>query len=451
MTTGPEEGLSLPRRHWAAVTLGLGLLVTILDAAMVIVLLPVIAEDLSVPASQVIWVMTSYQLTMACLLLPGAAIGEKFGLWTTYCAGLGLFACGALVSGSSGTLSALLVGRVLQGIGAAGVHSLSMALLRHSYPRSLFGKAAGVNSSVVGLSMAAGPSVGALLLLLGSWRLIFLVTLPVALINFALAAWSLPRTIRVARPFDVTSALLTAAAILSLVLGLNDIRPDDPVLAHPSLLLALSVVLFSLLVWRLRGKENPVFPVDLLRLRPIAGSLAASMCIFTAQTATMVAFPFHLAQVTDFSPAFIGLLLTPWPVGVGLVASTAGNLSDRYSTRILCCSGATVMLGGLVLLFLLPQNPTALDILWRVAICGVGFGLFTTPNNRVAMLNAPLQRAGAAGSLVASARIMGQTLGATFTAVAYSYAPDGGGQMAFALAAGLMMIALSLCLVRKAS
>ena len=189
----PDSALPLPKRRWAAISIATGLVVTILDGSMVIVMLPVVAETFSVEPSRAIWVMTAYQLTMTCLLLQSAAIGEKYGQWRVYCSGLALFACASLVCAFSTSLSGLIFGRVLQGIGAAGVHSMTMALLRHSYPRSLFGRAAGFNSSVVGLSMAAGPSVGALILHFTDWRGLFLVTFPVAAFSLIAGLGALPR------------------------------------------------------------------------------------------------------------------------------------------------------------------------------------------------------------------------------------------------------------------
>jgi DHA2 family multidrug resistance protein-like MFS transporter len=442
-------GLPLRRRTWAALALATGLLVTILDASMVIVMLPVIASTFEVEPSVAIWAMTAYQLTFSSLILPFAALGEKYGHWRVYCTGIAMFAVGAIFSGLSTSLAALLVGRILQGIGAAGAHGMTMALLRHSYPPHLFGRAAGVNASVVGMSMAAGPTAAAAILMIADWRAMFLITLPVALFSAVTGFFALPRVSRRNMRFDLPSALLTAGCILLLVLGLNEARADsNPVALW--ILVGSSAVLLLLLILRLRGSTDPVLPLDLLTHKIIALSLFSLLCMFLAQAAVMISLPFKLGGLLDLPAGAIGMLLTPWPVGVGLVASSAGRLADRYSARGLCGIGAAMLCCGTFLLLFLPSSPAPIDILWRVAVCGVGFGLFSTPNNRIIMLNAPLTRASASGGLMATTRLLGQTFGATFAAIGFSYWPEDGGNAAIGLAAAAALGALTITLVRKA-
>lgn len=439
--TVPTTGLPLPRRHWATVALATGIVMTVLDGSMVVVMLPVIADSFAVAPSRAVWVMTAYQLTLACLLLPIAAIGEKYGHWRVHCGGLALFALGAIFSATSTSLETLIAGRVLQGIGAAGVHSMTMALLRHSYPPQLFGRAAGVNSSIVGLAMAVGPSAGALVLIFAEWRTLFLIVLPVAALSLVVALASLPRISRRSLRADLVSGALTALAIFCLVMGLNELRADSRVIRLVGFLGA-SAALFGFLVYRLRGRPDPVLPIDLFAVKAISLTLIASICVFAAQAATLISLPFHLSRTTDLSPGVIGLTLTPMAISVALVASTTGRLSDRYSPRLLCGIGASIMTAGLVLLLLMPARPEIWDVLWRVAVCGVGFGMFNTPNSRFVMMTAPLPRASAGGSLVAESRMLGQSIGATFTSIVFSYWPGMGGTGAFAMAACLTTLAL---------
>lgn len=443
-----SAGLPLPRRRWAALSIAAGLMVTILDGSMVVVMLPVVADTFSVEPSQAIWVMTAYQLTMACLLLQWGAIGEKYGQWLVYCCGLGLFAGASLFCAFSSSLSVLIFGRVLQGIGASGVHSMTMALLRHSYPRSLFGRAAGFNSSIVGLSMAAGPSFGALILHFTDWRSLFLLSFPVAAFALIAGLAALPRLSRLYLRVDFVSGAISAAAIVSLFMALNQMRAGAsiPLLAAYFI---ISGILFVVLIYRQSGVSDPLFPVDLFAIKVISFSLAASMCVFASQGVALVSLPFHLRHITDLPPAIVGLLITPWPVGVAVIATIAGPLSDRYSPRILCVTATLILLAGLVLLLLLPDRPGPWDVAWRMGICGLGFGLFTTPNNRTAILNAPIERASASGALLATARLVGQALGATAAAIAFSYWPASGALAGFLFAIGLTLLALLLSFLRQ--
>jgi len=448
--TAAADGLPTPRRYWAAFSVATSLVVYVMDASMVTVMLPVIAESLGVAPSQAIWAMTAYHLTLACLLLPLAALGEKYGQWLIYSAGLVLFSVGAIFSASSTTLATLIAGRVLQGVGAAGAQSMTMALLRHSYPRAQFGRAAGINSTVVGVSMASGPAVGAAILLLAEWRTLFLLVLPVAAFSLGVGLLALPRISRRTIRFDFVAAAMTSLAVLCFVLGLNELRAGaDPL--RLAGLLGLAIVITVLLVRRLRGTQDPVLPVDLLSVRIIALSLTTSLCLFTAQGMTMTALPFHLAQATGLSAGQVGLLITPWPFAMAIMANVSGWLSERYSARLLCACGIAIMVFGMTMMVFLPDRPTVFEVLWRMAVFGTGFGLFVTPNNRLVMLNAPLSRASAIGGLVAMVRMIGMSLGATLAAVMFSYWPHDPGHAAFTLAACVLVVAFILCCVRKTS
>ena len=444
-----EPYLPTPRRHWATLCIAAGMTVTILDASMVIVMLPLIADTYSVEPSLAIWVMTAYQLTMTCLLLQAAAVSERFGHWKVFCAGLGLFAVASLFCAFSTSLSMLIAGRVLQGIGASAVHGIYMALTRLSYPRELFGRAAGVNASVVGLSMAAGPSVGALVLAVADWRDVFVVGAPVALAALAVGLAALPRFAqRIDMRLDLISGGILALAMVCFFQTLAQVREGTSLPLLGAGILAF-VILFAILVRRQSGLSYPMFPVDLLAMRPIAFSLAATICAFAAQGLTLVSLPFHLRNITDLSPAMVGLMITPWPVGVAITAMVGGRLSDRCSPRVLCTLALALLLSGLFALYLMPENAAPGEIVWRMFVCGLGFGLFNTPNNRMVILNTPMTRTTAGGALIATCRMTGQALGAALASIAFSHWQTGGGPAALGCAMVLAFTAMAFCALRQ--
>ena len=179
--------------------------------------------------------------------------------------------------------------------------------------------------------------------------------------------------------------------------------------------------------------------------------MATSIASFTAQMLAFVALPFHFENMLHFDQVQTGLLLTPWPLAVGVMAPLAGWLADRISTAILCAIGLAVFCGG-------PGGagdaaariPAAIDIAWRMALCGVGFGVFQAPNNRMMLTSAPRERAGAAGGMLGTARLTGQTIGAVLTAILLHLFGDPGEVIGLGVAAGFAALAALVSLSRTA-
>jgi DHA2 family multidrug resistance protein-like MFS transporter len=177
-----------------------------------------------------------------------------------------------------------------------------------------------------------------------------------------------------------------------------------------------------LLVLRSRRQTSPIIPIDLLKDGVFTLSVATSIASFSAQMLAFVSLPFYFEGVLHHSQVETGLLMTPWPLAVGIGAPIAGRLTDRLPGAILSGAGLLVLAIGLVLLAFLPANATTFDIVWRMALCGLGFGFFQAPNNRSMLSVAPMERSGAAGGMLATARLTGQTTGATLAAISFRLA-----------------------------
>jgi DHA2 family multidrug resistance protein-like MFS transporter len=197
-------------------------------------------------------------------------------------------------------------------------------------------------------------------------------------------------------------------------------------------------------------RPRPLVPLDLLRDRMFALSVATSIASFTAQMLAFVALPFHFENVLHFDQVQTGLLLTPWPLAVGVMAPLAGWLADKISTAILCAIGLAIFCAGLAALATLGGHPTEIDIAWRMALCGVGFGVFQSPNNRMMLTSAPRERAGAAGGMLGTARLTGQTIGAVLTAMLLHLFGDPGEVIGLGVAAGFAALAALVSLSRTA-
>ena len=182
----------------------------------------------------------------------------------------------------------------------------------------------------------------------------------------------------------------------------------------------LLLVIGTFFIRRQLRQEVPILPLDLMRIPIFALSVLSSITSFTAQLLAMVSLPFYLQNVAGRNEVETGLLLTPWPVATILIAPVAGRLIEKYHPGLLGGIGMVVYATGLLLLALLPGQPPNMDIAWRLMLCGMGFGLFQTPNNSTMISAAPRSRSGGANGMQGTARLLGQTLGTTFVALIFS-------------------------------
>ncbi len=405
----------MPRRLWAVLAVSLGAVVAVLDGAIANVALPTIARDLGASPAASVWVVNAYQLVVTVTLLSLTSLGDIVGYRRVYRAGLLLFTLASGACALAGSMPELVVARVVQGLGAAGIMAVNVVLVRFIYPQALLGRGLGYNALVVAGSAALGPTVASAILAVAGWPWLFAVNLPIGLVGLW-AARALPATQPSRHPFDVAGALLNAAVFGLLITGLDGLGHGGwhgRVAAE----LAGAAVLGVVLVRGQLRRPMPLLPVDLLRRPLFALAIATSACAFVAQMLAFVSLPFHLQGALGRSQVETGLLMTPWPLAVAVAAPVAGRLADRYPAGLLGITGLSLLAAGLGLLAGLPAHPAAAAIVWRMALCGLGFGLFQSPNNRAIMTAVPRERSGGAGGMVGMARLFGQTTGAALVAV----------------------------------
>ena len=410
------DGLPLPRRFAAiAAILGAGILV-VLDGAIANVALPSVARQLRAAPADTVWIITAYQLAVVMFLLPASAIGSRLGCRRVFTAGVALFTLASVLCALSPSLPWLVAARCLQGLGAAAVMPLGLALLRFTYPRELLARAIGWNALAVAGATAAGPVVGAFILSTANWPWLFAVNLPIGALVLAACA-KLPNPAPSRDRIDLWSIALNAMVFASLVLG-SDRLPSNA--WHGGALLGWSAMCLLLLVRREMPKAAPLIPLDLLRLHSFRISIIASVCCFTGQMASYVALPFYLQHELGQSTAMTGLLMTPWPLAVMVAAPLSARLAQRVPTAWLCAAGSACLATGLALCALWPLhgNP-ALPIAMFTGLAGLGFGFFQTPNNQNMLLSAPKERSGAAGGAQGTARLAGLTLGSLLMSLGF--------------------------------
>jgi MFS transporter, DHA2 family, multidrug resistance protein len=432
------DGLPVPRRYWAVAAIALAITMSVLDSTIVNVALPTIAREFQASSAASIWVINAYQLAILMLLLPLASLGEIVGYRRVSQSGMVLFTLASVACALAPSLLTLSIARVIQGAGAAGIMSVSGALVRFTYPHRYLGRAVAINAFVVATAAALGPTLASAVLAVAHWRWLFGINVPLGVLAITIALWALPESERAHRPLNLAGAALYAGAVGICLSGLQSLAH------HAATYLALAQIgagcsLGYLLVRHELPRAAPIVPFDLLRIRLFSLSLATSVCSFTAQMAALVALPFEIQRL-GHSAVETGLFMTPWPLSLALTAPIAGRLADRYSAGVLGGLGLALLASGLVLLALFPTGSGAGGFVWRMALCGLGFGLFQAPNNRTIMASAPRARSGAAGGMLSAARLLGQTLGAAAVAILFHAYAAAGSQLAL-LAAALLAAA----------
>lgn len=416
-TQQAEDGLPIPRRYWSVVSIWLALTMAVLDGAIANVALPVIAHQLGASPAASVWVINAYQLTITVLLLPLAALGDRIGYKCIYIPGLALFTIGSVGCAAGGTLTLLIAARVFQGVGAACIMSMNAALVRATYPAKMLGRGMGYNAMVISVAAAIGPTLAALILSVGSWEWLFLINLPVGIAALVVGRKALPEPQGHGQPFDWPSAVLSALMMGLIVFGAETFARESAAVGIAMIFGGIAAA--AALVWRERGEPRPLMPIDLLRIPVFTLSICTSIVSFAAQMLAYVAIPFLFQSVLGRSVFATGLLMTPWPIGVGIAAPFAGRLADRINSGLLGGIGLAIFAVGLFFLSRLGASPGDFDIAWRMALCGLGFGIFQSPNNRTIVSAAPKPRSGAAGGMLATARLLGQTAGAVAVGVAF--------------------------------
>ena len=434
------EGLPHELRARAVITLVIAVGLATLDTAIANTALPIMAKDLNTTPATSIWIVSAYQLAMMMALLPLAALGEIVGYRRIYIAGLALFTVASLLCAVAWSLPTLTIARFLQGLGGAGIMSVNTALIRFIYPTRGLGRGVGLNTLVVAVAFTVGPSVASAILAVASWPWLFAINVPLGIMGLLLAVSALPHTPKSSHHFDIKSALLNAAAFGLLILAIGEGAHQAQ--ASTVIIEFVAALVCGILLLRRQAEHPaPMLPVDLFRRPVFSLSAITAVCSFAAQGLAFVSLPFFFHHDLGRSQVEIGLLMTPWPVAVAIMAPIAGRMSDHYPAGILGGFGLAMLCIGLILMTFMPAEPSVFDISWRMVICGMGFGFFQSPNLKALMTGAPPERSGSASGIVATARLLGQSLGAALVALCFSLSLIHGSKLALGLGAVFAAIA----------
>ncbi len=399
---------------WAVFAIvAIGVFMSTLDSSIVNISLPTIAREFGVPLSgSVEWVLISYLVMTAAVLLTAGRLADMFGRKAVWAVGLFIFTGGSALCGAATSLGFLIAARALQGLGGALLFASSPAMLTSAFPAHERGRALGLNAVIVALGVSVGPPLGGFITAYFSWRWIFYVNVPIGIIGIIATLRVLTEKLhRTPGKFDPVGAILLAVGLALVTAGLSfgqELGWTSPLLISGLVVGAAALVAIPFVEKRI---SDPIIDLRLFRNRVFLSANLSLVLNFLALFAVSFIMPFYLEQLRGFPTQLVGLLLTPLPIIIAIVAPFSGSLADRFgSTRWLAAGGLAIACIGLILLSQLNAQSSIFDIVWRLVVTGFGQALFQSPNNSALLGSVSPQQRGVASGFLATGRVMGQSL-----------------------------------------
>jgi EmrB/QacA subfamily drug resistance transporter len=433
------------RKWWTLAGACAGLFILMLDSTVVALALPEIRHDVGASAEGLQWVMNAYLLTIAVLVVTAGRLGDMFGRKRVFLAGMVLFAVGSVVSGAADDQTALIGGRVLQGIGAAPMLSLSLALVCNVFPAEEQPRALGIWAAVSAVALAVGPLAGGVLIEL-DWRVIFWMNLPVLALGIAITAAAAPESTDpgAGTRIDWAGLALLSTGVTAVVLALVQSQSwaGETVVG-----LAVLGLLLLLGFWAIEHRaREPIVEFALFRNGPYFGASAAAFCLVGSYWAVMFFQPQYLQDVRDHSPILSGLMILPVTAPMIFVSPFSGRLIARFGARRLMSAGMTFgTLGLLVLTRIEADSPYGL-LLAGYLLFGIALGLVYAPMSTAAMAAMPGEKVGIASGVLAMDRVLAGAVALAATGAAF-HALLGDGHSFAAAVADSTWVVVALCAI----
>ncbi|HEX9949491.1 MAG TPA: MFS transporter [Thermodesulfobacteriota bacterium] len=399
-----------------------------IDASIVNVTLPTIAAYFGARLSAAQWVPMIYLFVISSLLLFYGRLGDILGYRRVYLTGLASFVIASALCGLSyflPTIYWLVAFRAIQGLAAGMMMAVSMAIITASFPPTELGKGLGIYAISIAVGLAIGPSLGGFVTSAWGWPFVFMINVPLGLAGFFWARHILPVLKGQPGTIDIGGALTSFISLASLLLFVNYAQQGRLGMAA-GLMIGVAIVAAIGFLWIERRVDQPMLNLDLFRNLTFSLANVSALLNFMSQFVLVFITPFYLQRILHYAPHSVGLTMTAFPLAAMVVAPFSGALSDRGSTGILSGVGAAISAFALFLMSQLSSSATSLDIMWRLAIFGLGAGIFQSPNNRAVMGSAPRLHLGMASGILATVRNVGMVFGiATAGAVLYALVSPG--------------------------
>jgi MFS family permease len=471
IVAGPNDAVAgsanwTPTVRWALASLSLSMLLSSLGTSSANVGLPTLAQVFNASFQEVQWVVLAYLLAITTLIVSVGRLGDLIGRRRLLLAGISMFTAASVPCGIAPTLWLLIGARVAQGLGAAVMMALTLALVGETVPKARTGSAMGLLGTMSAVGTALGPSLGGILIAGFGWQAIFLINVPLGLLTLLLAFRTLPldrqgpNTAR-AR-FDNVGTLLLALTLSAYALAMTIGRGDFGSL-NMALLLAAALGLGLFLLAETRA-ASPLIQLPMFRDPALRASLATSALVSTVMMATLVVGPFYLSGALGLDTAMVGLVVSVGPIVAALTGVPAGRMADRFGAQRMTGAGLAGMAAGAIALALLPATLGIAGYIVPIAVITAGYALFQTANNTAVMTDIRPDQRGVISGMLSLSRNLGLITGASamgavfsFASAATSSAPAGpaavaiGMRITFAVAAVLIAVALALAVANRAS
>jgi EmrB/QacA subfamily drug resistance transporter len=399
----PRLRYGTPAGRWTLVATVLGSGMAGLDATVVGIALPAIGRDFDVDVAGLQWVVNAYTLTLAGLLLLGGTLGDRYGRRKVFVIGTVWFAVASLLCGIAPNTGMLIVARALQGVGGALLTPGSLAILQASFVEKDRSRAIGAWSGLGGVATAVGPFLGGWLIGVASWRLVFFINLPLAVVVVLIAARHVPesRDVGVTGRLDVIGAVLVTGGLGGLTYGLiegPDRGWDSPLIL--ATLVAGVGLLIGFLVWESRASD-PMLPLGLFASRQFSATNAVTFVVYGALGGVLFLLPVVLQVVTGYSPTLAGTSLLPVTAIMLLLSPRSGALAARIGPRLQMSVGPVVVALGLALLVRIDSSGGSYltEVLPAVIVFGLGLAITVAPLTSTALSSAPVEQAGVASAV----------------------------------------------------
>ena len=407
------------KEAWPALfALCIGFFMILVDTTIVSVATPALIEDFRAGVNDVVWVTSAYLLAYAVPVLITGRLGDRFGPKRLYLAGLTVFTLASLWCGLTGTIAALIIARVVQGLGASMITPQTMAIITRIFPQARRGAAMALWGATAGVATLVGPILGGVLVDGLGWEWIFFINIPVGVVGFVLA-WRLVPTLPThSHSFDWLGVALSGLGMFLLVFGIQEGHQYHWSAAIWAMIAGGLAVLAGFVWWQARNTREPLVPLGLFRDRNFSLANVAISTMGFAITAMAIPIMIWAQVVRGLSPTRSALLLVPMALMSIVLARPVGRLTDRVHPRLITSVGFSAIIGSLVWLSLV-MTPE-ISIWWLVppmVLLGIGNAGVWAPNSATATRNLPVQQAGAGAGVYNATRQVGAVLGSAAIAV----------------------------------